>query len=89
MLRLNMAIAPTANPKRLGVIGGDLAGFPNGRRLGDDVIDATIQAAEGVLLPGHPAAVEGLGDGVNTNELPFRTSFPYVTLPHNTAVNTN
>jgi Domain of unknown function (DUF4331) len=89
MLRLNMAVAPSANPKRLGVLAGDLAGFPNGRRLADDVIDVTVQAAEGVLLPGHPAAVEGLGDGVNANDLPFRTAFPYVALPHDQAVNTN
>jgi hypothetical protein len=89
MLRLNMAVAPAASPKRLGVLAGDLAGFPNGRRLSDDVIDVTIQAAEGVLLPGHPAAVEGLGDGVNVNDFPFRAAFPYVALPHDQAVNTN
>jgi hypothetical protein len=71
----------------MGVLGGDLAGFPNGRRLADDAIDVTLQAAEGVLLPGHPAAVEGLGDGVNANDSAFRGAFPYVALPHNTAVN--
>jgi hypothetical protein len=86
-LRLNMAVAPSASPNRLGVVGGDLAGFPNGRRLADDVVDVTLQAAEGVLLPGHPAAVDSLGDGVNANDLPFRDSFPYVALPHDTAVN--
>ena len=74
-------------PNRLGVLGGDLAGFPNGRRLADDVVDVTLQAAEGVLLPGHPAAVEGLGDSVNANDSAFRPVFPYVALPHNTAVN--
>jgi hypothetical protein len=89
MLRLNMAVPPSTGPKRLGVLAGDLAGFPNGRRLADDVIDVTIQAAEGVLLPGRPAAVEGLGDGVNTNEIAFRGTFPYVALPHAAAVNTN
>ena len=86
-LRLNMSVAPTAMPNRLGVLGGDLAGFPNGRRLADDVVDVTLQAAEGVLLPGHPAAVEGLGDSVNANDSAFRPVFPYVALPHNTAVN--
>ena len=86
-LRLNMAIAPSASPNRLGVVGGDLAGFPNGRRLSDDVVDVTLQAAEGVLLPGHPAAINGLGDGVNANDLPFRSSFPYVALPHDKSVN--
>jgi hypothetical protein len=91
MLRLNMAIPPvppSANPNRLGVLGGDLAGFPNGRRLADDVVDITIQAAEGVLLPGHPKAVEGLGDGVDANEVPFRNVFPYVAIANNQAVNT-
>jgi hypothetical protein len=87
MLRLNMAVPPSASPNRLGVVGGDLAGFPNGRRLADDVIDVTLQAAEGVLLPGHPAAVDGLGDGVNANDVAFRTAFPYVALPHNNSVN--
>jgi hypothetical protein len=87
-LRLNMSIAPNANPNRLGVVGGDLAGFPNGRRLADDALDVTLQAAEGVLLPGHPAAVDGLGDGVNANNVPFRQRFPYVALPNTVAVNT-
>jgi len=86
-LRLNMAIPPTAKPNRLGVIGGDLAGFPNGRRLADDVIDVTLQAAEGILLPGAPDAVKGLGDGVNANEKPFRGSFPYVALSNGRSVN--
>ncbi len=88
-LRLNMSIPPSANPNRLGVLGGDLAGFPNGRRLIDDTIDATLQVAEGVLLPGAPAAVKGLGDGVNANDVPPRTAFPYVPLPSNKAVFTN
>ncbi len=88
-LRLNMSVPPSTNPNRMGVLGGDLAGFPNGRRLADDVIDITLQAAEGVLLPGHPAAVEGLGDGVNANELPFGNTFPYLATSHGQAVNTN
>ena len=50
MLRLNTSIAPTASPKRLGVLGGDNAGFPNGRRLGDDVIDIALQVVEGELV---------------------------------------
>lgn len=82
MLRLNMAIAPSAKPNRLGVVGGDNAGFPNGRRLTDDVVDIELQALEGVLLPGHPAAVDTLGDGVNANDVAFGSSFPYLALPH-------
>ena len=41
----------------LGVIGGDLAGFPNGRRLSDDIIDVSLRVVEGVLIPGHDPAV--------------------------------
>ncbi|GIF47455.1 uncharacterized protein DUF4331 [Asanoa ferruginea] len=89
MLRLNMSIPPSANPNRLGVVGGDLAGFPNGRRLADDVLDITLQAAEGILLPNPPPAVVGLGDQVNTNNVPFRTAFPYIALPNQVAVNQN
>ncbi|RKS69223.1 uncharacterized protein DUF4331 [Motilibacter peucedani] len=80
-LRLNTAVAPSATPNRLGVLKGDLAGFPNGRRLGDDVVDISLQALEGALLPGHAAAVDGLGDGVDANDKAFGTTFPYVALP--------
>jgi hypothetical protein len=81
MLRLNMSISPTAEVgegNRLGVIGGDLAGYPNGRRLEDDVLDITLQVAEGELI-GSP---NDLSDGVDENDVSFRTSFPYVALPH-------
>jgi hypothetical protein len=80
-LRLNMSIPPTAKPDRLGVLAKDNAGFPNGRRLTDDVLDIEVQAAEGVLLPNAPAAVKGLGDMVNNNDVPFGATFPYVGLP--------
>jgi hypothetical protein len=86
-LRLNMSIPPTASPNRFGVLGGDNAGFPNGRRLADDVLDVTLRVAEGVLLPNHPAAVDGLGDAVDTNNVKFRGAFPYVALPNSIGVN--
>jgi hypothetical protein len=86
-LRLNMKVPPSSSPNRLGVVGGDLAGFPNGRRLADDVIDITVQAAEGVLQTGHPTAVDTLGDGVDGNKLPFQSMFPYVNWPNEVAVN--
>jgi hypothetical protein len=76
-----MSIPPTADVgegDRLGVIGGDLAGYPNGRRLEDDVLDITLQVAEGELI-GSP---NDLSDGVDENDVSFRTSFPYVALPH-------
>jgi Domain of unknown function (DUF4331) len=81
-LRLNMAVAPSKTPNRLGVLGGDLAGFPNGRRLADDTTDVELRVAEGVLLPGHPTAVEGLTDKVDGNDVPYASTFPYVGLPH-------
>ena len=79
MLRLNTDIGPTARPARLGVLASDIAGFPNGRRLTDDVIDITLQAAAGVL---SGARVSTLGDRVDRNDVPFRTSFPYIAQPH-------
>ena len=81
-LRLNMSIPPAASPNRMGVLAKDKAGFPNGRRLTDDVVDIAIQAEEGILLPNPPAAVATLGDGVNADEQPFGTSFPYLALPN-------
>jgi hypothetical protein len=81
MLRLNMDVAPTANPNRMGVLGGDLAGFPNGRRLSDDVVDIAVQVVAGALV-GQPT---GLGDGVDRNDLPFLSSFPYLAVAHSGA----
>lgn len=78
MLRLNTDIAPTASPNRLGVLANDIAGFPNGRRLTDDVIDITLRAAAGVLTGVNTT----LGDGVDRNDLRFRPSFPYLAFPH-------
>jgi hypothetical protein len=77
MMRLNTSIAPSPAPKRLGVLDGDKAGYPNGRRLTDDVVDISLQVVEGELT-GSP---NDLGDGVNANDKPFGNSFPYVALP--------
>ncbi|WP_128436875.1 DUF4331 domain-containing protein [Streptomyces cyaneus] len=77
MLRLNTSIKPAAKPKRLGVLDGDNAGFPNGRRLTDDVIDASLQVVEGELL----GAKNDLGDAVDKNDKDFEKAFPYVALP--------
>jgi hypothetical protein len=93
LLRLNMDIAPSApvgHGDRLAVINGDLAGFPNGRRLEDDVVDIEVRAfAEGygpVLngLLGLPNRSPNnlLADGVDGNELTFDTQFPYLATPH-------
>lgn len=83
MLRLNLS-TPVCNEgtcaeySTLGVIGGDVSGFPNGRRLADDIIDISLQVVEGELI-GNP---NDLGDGVNANDRSFRTTFPFVALPH-------
>lgn len=76
-LRLNMNTPVTANPNRLGVIGGDVQGYPNGRRLGDDVIDISLQVVEGELV----GSANDLGDGVDGNDAAFGETFPYLALP--------
>lgn len=76
-LRLNMTTPVAGEPDRLGVFGGDVQGFPNGRRLGDDVIDIALQAVAGELK-GKP---NDLGDMVDANDVPFRSAFPYLALP--------
>ncbi|MEO7851173.1 MAG: DUF4331 domain-containing protein [Rubrivivax sp.] len=83
MLRLNTGVAPTAPGamSRLGLLGGDPAGYPNGRRLMDDVTDISLRAVAGVLA-GPPFSTSPLnsrlGDGVNVNDTPYRTTFPYL-----------
>jgi len=76
-LRLNMSTPVTGDPNRLGVIGGDNQGYPNGRRLTDDVVDISLQVVEGELT-GSP---NDLGDGVNANDNEFGATFPYLGLP--------
>jgi hypothetical protein len=92
LLRLNTGIAPTAavgEGDPLGVLNGDLAGFPNGRRLEDDIVDIDLRA----FAEGYGAFLNGLlglpnrspnnllGDGVETNDRMFRADFPYVATP--------
>ena len=82
MLRLNTGVSPTppASASRLGLLGGDAAGYPNGRRLADDVFDISLRAVAGVLNPAFNVAPNNrLGDGVNVNDAPYRPNFPYVT----------
>ncbi len=85
MLRLNMAVPPSARPHRLGVLAGDLAGFPNGRRVGDDVVDVALQAMAGAtpLTPEFVRAPNNqLGDGVDVNDRSYLDRFPYLTTPN-------
>jgi hypothetical protein len=84
MLRLNLTIPPAATPNRLGVLAGDVAGFPNGRRLTDDVVDIEERVVAGVLVNGFNIAPNNqLGDGVDANDMPFLPYFPYVAPPQN------
>ena len=85
LLRLNTGVAPTpyASASRLGLLGGDNAGYPNGRRVFDDVTDISLRVVAGGVLaapfPGFNPEIGGrLGDGVNVNDLPYLDSFPYV-----------
>jgi len=89
MLRLNVAIPPSGSPNRLGLIGGDAAGFPNGRRLGDDVVTVELRAVAGatypLVAPGYTAdgAAALIEDG--TWDPPSRIllgAFPYVGTPY-------
>jgi Domain of unknown function (DUF4331) len=76
-LKINLGTPPSMSPSRFGVIGGDNAGFPNGRRLGDDVVDIELQVVAGILV-GNPVP---LGDGVDKNDKSFLSVFPYLADP--------
>lgn len=92
LLRLNTSIPPTpmASRSRLGFLAGDTAGFPNGRRVSDDVTDIAMRVVAGILcsactagpFPFNAAWVPRLGDGVNTNDVPYQETFPYVAWAH-------
>jgi hypothetical protein len=80
-LKLNLGVAPAATENRFGVLAGDVAGFPNGRRLADDVVDIELRVIAGALLPADQGGKQiPLGDGVDRNDKPFRATFPYVAL---------
>lgn len=81
LLRLNTGVGPTPEPSRsrLGLLGGDTAGFPNGRRVSDDVTDIASRVVAGVLHAGFNVSPNNrIGDGVNTNDMPYQETFPYV-----------
>jgi uncharacterized protein DUF4331 len=93
LLRLNTGIPPSAavgEGKVLGALAGDLAGFPNGRRLEDDVVDIELRAVtcgygdilEGILGLCNLNPNKLIGDGVDGNDKPLATAFPYVPTPH-------
>jgi len=84
-LRLNVAVFPTPvyAVNRLGVLAGDNAGFPNGRRPYDDTIDIALRVVAGVLNPDFNISPNNeLGDGVDGPDVPFIAGFPYLATPH-------
>lgn len=95
MLRLNTQTPPTAQHAQnsLGVLGGDSAGFPNGRRPGDDVVDSELRVAMGVLCTLNDPATFGcapadaaagaapITDGAGSSAMDFDNAFPYLTTP--------
>jgi hypothetical protein len=76
-LKLNLGVPPAETENRFGVLAGDNAGFPNGRRLGDDVVDIELQVVAG-FLKGNKVP---LGDGVDRNDKAFLPAFPYLAAP--------
>jgi hypothetical protein len=84
LLRINLAVPVTASPDRLGILAGDKQGFPNGRRLIDDVVDIELR----LLAGGTPFTPEfnkapnnALTDGVDATDKPLLTRFPWVGTP--------
>ena len=90
MLRLNTAIAPSSSPNQFGLLGGDLAGYPNGRRVADNVVAIELRAIAGLTLPlvdpsfTPDGAAALLTDGLSAASLdiPYQPTFPYLGLPH-------
>jgi hypothetical protein len=89
MLRLNVAIPPTtSNPSPLGVLGGDLAGFPNGRRVFDDIVNIELRAIAGLTYPlvnpnyKPDAAASQLTQGLTPGPDRYQSTFPYLGTPH-------
>jgi len=88
LLRLNVAIPPSRNPNNLGLIGGDPAGFPNGRRVFDDTTTVELRAIAGATIslvdPSYTpdAAAGGVTDGTTNQNPPYRSTFPYLATPN-------
>ena len=90
MMRLNTAIPASTSPNPLGVIGGDLAGFPNGRRVFDDVVTIELRAIAGVTVPlvdksyTPDAAAGQVTDGLTMSSVPsgYLNQFPYLGVPY-------
>jgi Domain of unknown function (DUF4331) len=90
MLRLNTSIPPSSNPNILGVLGGDLAGFPNGRRVFDDVVTIELRAVAGLTYAlvdksfKPDGAASEVTDGLTPSSVnaPYLSMFPYLGVPY-------
>jgi hypothetical protein len=88
MLRLNLAIPAAKTPSPMGILGGDVAGFPNGRRVIDDVVTIELQAIAGITIPFvdktyvKDAAIADVSDGVTGAGLSLLPNFPYLGTPY-------
>jgi hypothetical protein len=96
LLRLNMAIPPASSPNINGILGADLAGFPNGRRVFDDVATIEIRAIAGVTIPlvdksFTPDAAAGAVSDFSASQFSsgavpgngrYLNHFPYLGVPH-------
>jgi hypothetical protein len=87
MLRLNLAVPPSGNPNPLGLVAGDPAGFPNGRRVFDDVVTVELRAVAGLTIPlvdktfKPDDAASAIKDGTSNTNSPYLRSFPYLGTP--------
>ena len=87
MLRLNLAIPPTADPNDLGLVAGDAAGWPNGRRVTDDVVTVALRAVAGLTLPlvdpsfTPDGAASAVADGTTNTNAALTDTFPFLGLP--------
>jgi hypothetical protein len=90
MLRLNVAIPPAAKPSPLGILGGDLAGFPNGRRVFDDAVTIELRAVAGatykLVAPSYTpdGAASLVSENLDPTTVPnrYQQTFPYLGPPH-------
>jgi hypothetical protein len=89
MLRLNTVIPPAKEPNAFGLLGGDLAGFPNGRRIEDDVVSISLRAIAGVTVPlvdekfKPDAAAAQVEQGLSAKDLSSKLlkTFPFLGTP--------
>ena len=87
LLRLNLAVPTIGNPKTLGVVAGDYAGFPNGRRVFDDVVTVELRAVAGLTIPlvdpsfTPDGATSAIKDGTSNTNSAYLNHFPYLGTP--------